>query len=185
MGSLKKNGVWLLMLVLLGTGCRERLSERFTFLGQETITFEEPAYADRRNSGDAATGAFYVHLDQRSSFGPPVVFQISDSSIHRNIRVYIEADLRKEKDGPGQNIIVSLMGSANDVISWNVLDMDVLVGKNKTWVHICDSTEIPSWANSRADAKIHVFGNNVSPRSYMDLDNLKVTFKAVDYIPGK
>ncbi|MCD6066796.1 MAG: hypothetical protein K0S33_1622 [Bacteroidetes bacterium] len=185
MGRISKY-VYLLSLGLafFCSGCKEPDEERFTPIKQALLTFEDSASRIRCVAGSAASGSYYAHTDTKTSFGPAFVFQLPDSVVHKSIRVCIEADIRKEKEGTGQTMAV-LLKSGNQTLVSYLLDMNVAATEEKTWVHIIDSTEIPVWVNTTPGSVLEVYGYNTSPRSYMDYDNLKVTCKTVDYISKK
>jgi hypothetical protein len=184
MGRLILYVSFILVLTLLSPGCKEPVEERFHLVKQEVLDFEDPSFTEARLQGDAASGSYYVRVRVGAMYGPAVTLKIPDSILHKSIRICIEADMRKEAEGTGQSMAISV-GGGGKTFYWNSLDMDVLIDENKKWVHISDSTEIPPWVDISPGAELGVFGFNSSLYSYMDYDNLKVTMKTVDYMPKK
>lgn len=186
MGSIKHNGLIIIMLFsLVLCSCVKQPKEQQRLVKQVLLTFEDTLAIGQKTQGDAASGSYFVHMDKAAQFGAGYFFKIPDSLVNKHIRVIIECKARKKHSGSGQTIVVSLQPDNTIVNLWTSLDMDVLINKKNQWVTVSDSTQITPEQNNKPGNEIRVFGFNSNQQSYLDYDDLKITYKEITYLEEK
>ena len=123
---------------------------------------------------DGHTGRRFSRADSINPFGMGYSYLIPDSMIGKAITVSVDAWVRSGDLSHGCELVVSCV-TKDSLTLWQVCGVRDFLKNPNEWTNVTKSIDIP--ANiSKSSTYINVLTHNAEPRSYIDIDDLKIEY---------
>ncbi len=170
-----------LLLFFCVNACVAPLSERHSIITKIHIDFEDSTVSIKKLEGDAREGKYFSRADEEDQFTGTIVFTIPDSLLGENIRIISDCYLRCGEKYAG-HCFVAAVQKKDSLFYWSaIINADDFNAESNEWTHVTDSTQVPSDKTSVKGSEIRLFGFNGGARSYMDIDNINITLKKIEF----
>ena len=161
--------------------CNKKIKESQQLIESFTVNFEDNTFFTGFRMIDNSRQNNYIsRLSNDIAFGGGMFFKIPDSLINKSIKVIVKCKLRTSGMNTYGHLLAFTLNSNEKQLQWMQMDMDPHIKKRNDWNEMTDSTFFPSFRNKLPGAEIRVFGFNASKKSFMDYDDLQVSFYKVE-----
>ncbi len=160
--------------------CEKPTTEKLTLIKKFHISYEDSTFT--HDAKKAYKGSGYNHLDRHKVFGDDFFYELPDSLLCKDIRIYIKGFIRTNNTNAKHSIIISLKGKNRENYRWHQMDTRKYCNVADQWCIINDSTQIPRGQNIHKNASLEILGFGPKYKSTFDLDELEITLKVVEQI---
>ena len=159
--------------------------EKITFLEKTVLNAEETEAHPTKREGDAHSGKAYWKVDSANIYGLNYIFQINDSLKQKDIRVKLNAWVRVGDLTNDQKYAVSLEDGTGNMINWSEINFRSHIAEPGKWINVLDSVTIPGNLISSTGMVLKTFSFNPNSKSFLDCDDVELSFYKVDRVVEK
>lgn len=142
--------------------------------------FENNDVYNKKSEG-AISGKYYARVDSTSMYSYGLAYKIHDSLKKNWLRVSVSFLCRLGKKRFGQSVIISAQSNLNSIY-WYPIDLSPICFTKDKWFMVSDSVQFYFNPPDTNFYELKVFGFDPYKFSTLDLDDLKVELKKVEYL---
>lgn len=159
--------------------------EKITFLEKVILNGEDTIPHPAKREGDAHAGKSYWKVDSANIYGLGYIFQINDSLNQKDIRVKINAWVRIGDLNNDQKYAVSLEDGKGKMLNWSEINFRSHVAEANKWINVIDSITVPGNLINMSGMILKTFSFNPNGKSYLDCDDVELSFFKVEKMTEK
>lgn len=173
--------LFLFTLALITVHCNhKKINEKQIPLAKWSFDFENEEAWNKRTDG-AIAGKYYSRVDSLSMYGYGLAIKIPDSLKGKHLRVSVDFLSRLMQKRFGQSLVIAVQNK-DKVFYWYAIDLSPLTFKKSKWFVVKDSVQFYYNPTDTNAYELKVFGFNPYKHSMLDIDDLKIDFKEIQYI---